>query len=294
MSEIINMQYRDPNTGALTTKNVTVDVSTLKRYTDVGTFQTVCLYAKAGTAEIYEHAADLVEDIFDGKPSKPKSGVSQVTVAASAAAAATSITTYENAETLGIEANVPCAVLSTYGTIVDYIVPSAVSGTTITVPDSGWESLAVDIKKGYLIQKLEPQESSLGDNSVFGVRAQLERPDPPTLTAEDNGSTAINVTLTAPSSNAYVIKYYDIYVIDDSEDFDVTNPAIDPNRVPDVADTTTVGSAITVTTYGGGTDAGGGTIVAGTYYVVAVSKDGSGVYNINESVLSSVATVTVA
>lgn len=294
MSEVVKVQYRDPGTGALADKNVTLDVATLKRYSDTSVFETVCLHAKVGSNEVYEHIADAAVDIFDGKPSKPKAGIAQATLNATVAVGGTSITTYEDAEALGIEANVPCAILSTYGAVVDYVVPSAVSTSTITVPSTGWESVEVALNKGYLIQKLVPQESSLGDNSVFGIRAQLERPNPPTLTAADSGATSIDVTLTAPSSNAYIIKGYDIYVIDDSETFDPTNPAIDPNRVPDVLDTTTTGSAITVTTYGGGTDAGGGTIVAGTYYVVAVSKDGTGVYDINESILSEVKTVTVA
>ena len=294
MSEVVKVQYRDPGTGALTDKNVTLDVATLKRYADTSTFETVCLHAKVGANEVYEHIANPSVDLFDGKPSKPKAGVAQATLNATVSIGGTSITTYEDAEALGIVADIPCAILSSYGVVVDYVVPSAVATSTITVPTSGWESVEVALDKGYLIQKLEPQESSLGDNSVFGIRSQLERPNPPTLVAADGGSQTIDVTLTVPASNAYVVKGYDIYVIDDSETFDPTNPAIDPNRIPDTLDTTTIGSAVSVTTYGGGADAGGGTIVAGDYYVVAVAKDGTGVYDINESALSDVKTVTVA
>jgi len=295
MARTVKLQYRKPSDGALDVANVTVDLDFVKRFSDADANETFVTKASYSGVEVWEAVDEVIADLFEGRPSSAKSGVVQTYVDSHISSGTTSITTVGNPSALGFETGVPVAVMSKYGTIVDYIVPSAVSTTDLTVPASGFESLEVDAYKGYILQMLAPRESSEGENSAVGIKAYLERPNPPTVSAEDSGATSINVTLTAPTSNAYVIKYYDIYVIKSTEtEFDPKNPYIEPNRVPDKSDQTDISSAITVTTYKGGSDANGGSITAGDYYVVAVAKDNSGMVDINESALSNVASVTVA
>jgi len=130
---------------------------------------------------------------------------------------------------------------------------------------------------------------AVGIDGRPGVKSQLEAPSPVTIAiAEDSGE--ITVTITANDEDEAT--HYDTYVRESRFRH------IEPGWVPDDADRTTA-AAFNVTTFEGGAncvpDGGGGALVSGnTYYVAVVTKNGAGVRDVDESLLSNVEAITLA
>lgn len=108
-----------------------------------------------------------------------------------------------------------------------------------------------------------------GSNKMDGVKSYYEAPVQPTIAnAPQLSPVAIIVTITEAAS-VLVNQSYDIYVRSSLDDF----AAIEPHWVAD-ASTTTPETPVTVTTYDGGTAAGGGNLnSSNTYNVLVVGKD---------------------
>lgn len=298
MPKSITVEYTNPATGAQAVATVTIDIEKYRRDTETGAAENFFLKATAaGASDVVEGIDNLVADILDGRPSTSCRGVIQAYVDAPFEAWETTLSVTPPADQAGFQAGVPCVVMSKYGEVLDYFIPAAV-GADFTLEGSASghtvACLGADVSVGAIVQQLGYRMSPMGENSALGVKAQLEQPGPPSISAVASGGTGIRVTLNAPTSRNAVVQAYDIYVSDEPYG---TPPRIEPNRAPDRLDWTgpgTAGSAqAVVDTYGGGSAAGGGSIGAGTWYVVAVAKDGLGFVDVNESPLSNVAVVTI-
>lgn len=298
MPKSITVEYTNPATGAQAVATVTIDIEKYRKDTETGAAENFFLKAAAaGVSDVAEGIDDLVADILDGRPSSACRGAVQAYVDTPFDAWNTTLSVTPRADEAGFQAGVPCVVMSKYGTVLDYFIPTNV-GADFTLEGSAAghtaACLGVDVPVGAIVQQLAYRMSPLGENSALGVKAQLEQPGPPSVSAVASGGTGVRVTVNAPTSRNAVVRAYDIYVSNQPLG---TPPRIEPNRVPDLADWAgpgTAGSAQAVVgTYGGGADAGGGSIGSGTWYVVAVAKDGSGFTDVNESPLSNAAVVTI-
>jgi hypothetical protein len=298
MPKTVTVEYTNPATGAQSVATVTVDIEKYRKDTESGAAENFFLKASAsGVTDVVEDVDALIADLLDGKPSSAGHGVVQAYVDAEFEAYGTSLSVTPSAQEAGFQAGVPCVVMSRYGTVLDYFIPTEVGADFVLEGSAAGHTaacLGVDVPVGAIVQQVRHAGSPLGENSVLGVKAQLEQPGPPSVSAVASGGTGIRVTLNAPASRNAVVKAYDIYVSDSELG---SPPRIEPNRVADKQDWAgpgTSGSAqVVVDTYGGGSAAGGGSIGSGTWYVVAVAKDGSGFADVNESPLSNVAVVAV-
>ena len=187
------------------------------------------------------------------------------------------------------------AILSGPSTVVKTATITGIAGNTL----SFGAALGVDVLENFAVVKLVVPtvfvEGFTLSNDTWGAKTLLEAPAKPTIaegsTSTDSyGVTTVDITVTAPTTRAYVIKEYFVYVVNATEAFDPKAPFIAFNRKPD-AITTTAGTT-QVNTFGGGVNAGGGNMEAGTYYVVAISRD-SVADAANCSVLSNILTITV-
>jgi predicted RNase H-like HicB family nuclease len=265
-------QLNDPDAGIGGQESAFLSATTAGSDADGNTFEAV-----------RENIDELIADLIEGKPStySDRQDIVQAMISEKEVAAASSITVYGSATTIGFVADVPCCIISDFGTVVDWVIPSAVDAT-LTIPTTGAGALGANIYKGYLIQQCPAAGfvSSLARSGIFGIRSQLQRPAVPTVVLADGG-TSIDVTITAPTSNGETIVSYDIFVSDADDFSDGTIPV---GVAPDVEDTTTVGSAVNVTTYkGGATEGNGGDISAATWYVAVIAKTATGRYDFDQS-----------
>jgi hypothetical protein len=291
MAIVMTVEYKDPADSAIKTKSVTMDIARFRPDSEPSVIEKVFLKASAsGYSDVYEDIDRLSSDILDGKPSSARFGITQsyIDTAFSSGGTALSVTPAANASGNAFVVDVPCVVLSAYGTVVGYFTPTAVSAD-FTLEATGAGSLQANADIGAIVQQFKVFDSPIGENAIVGIKAQLERPGTPSATVAAGAGTSLDVTITAPTTKVSTVTHYDIYASDATLLVDGT-PVIEPNRTPDKADVTaaSIGSAQNITTYGGGTDAGGGTMSGTTtYYVVVVAKDGAGQVDVNESALST-------
>jgi hypothetical protein len=271
MSKTINVEYTNPTTGVQSTIQVTVDIEKYRKDTEEGAVESFFLKATAtGASAIYESIDDLISDLLDGKPSKPKKGVVQALIDTKLEDPWTTLSVTPDADAAGFVADVPCVILDKYGSEIGWFTPSVV-GSDFTLPAFG-----TDCEIGWIVQQAQNFASSEGENSQLGVKAQLEQPSAPTGVTVTGASSPLSVAFTAPSDE--VIQYYDIYCIKSA-----TEPAsIEPNCLPSVADSVAV-TGNSVTEYFDEDDMELKSLVTGTYFIGVVAKDGPGMVDVNES-----------
>ena len=131
--------------------------------------------------------------------------------------------------------------------------------------------------KGAFVQNLANQwTKSLG---IVGAKSQLSRAPHPTFAVSRQNPNSVRVIIQIPLDNSNQLQYYDVYVR--STPF----TQIEPHWVPDVQDITVESAELTVDTFNGGPDAGGGMLneKQQKLFAVVISKDRLGHNNVNES-----------
>ena len=146
---------------------------------------------------------------------------------------------------------------------------------------------------GARIVRLAAYDVSVGVEGRSGIKSQLQAPTAVDISVADGGSQEIDVTITP--NNEDEATHYDIYVRE------TRFRKIEPGWIPDgenITAATVAGGAVTVTTFEGGAntvpDGGGGSLLASTYYVAAIAKNGSGRRDVDESRMSNVEEITLA
>lgn len=297
--ESIKIQYTDPDTGLEKFDIVKFDIAKFRKdesgVPSENIFFTTAATNVAGQTEI----VNLAEAAIVANPANPY-GCSVVYGLIATKPTGSSIALTSNPSKLGFVVNEPVAVLKSFDDTSAPIIitPNAVTNSTLDFASS----VSNTIKAGWVVVKMTvPTPYTKGferSDETWGSKALLERPNAPVVDGTP-GTGSISCQITVPATKKAVIKKYSVFVVSATAEpeFDPMLPVIKSNRKadleldPPVTGTTVAGVA---TTYGGGSDFGGGTIVNGKYYVVAISKDGTGDTGINVSALSSIDTVTVS
>lgn len=299
MTETIKIQYTDPSSGLERLDTVRLDLSKFRKDESGVPSENFFLSASVQTFETLREVPDLVEAAIVANPLNPYACSARPVVygIVKYKPTTTSLVLSQNPTSLGFVPNVPVAILKTHDDVknpVIFITPSTVGTVSL---DFAASLASSNIKEGYVAIQIQipvPYAGSFTkENKSWGAKSVLERPAPPVLDANVEGST-LKVTLTEPTTASTIIKKYNIYVISQSnETFDPVQPVIAGNRKPDLILSPGDTLSKPVTTWGGGTDAGGGNVVSGTYYVVAVSKDADTDMVCNVSYLSNIDIATV-
>lgn len=300
MSKSITVEYTRPSDGAQMTKQVTIDIEKYRVDTEEGSKEKFFLKGSAsGASDDYIDIEDILANLLDGRPSGEQYAIEklQTYVDTAFTSGGTDLECTPDPNTLGFVADVPLVILSKYGTVLAYCIPTSIAAGKFVVPAANEGAVGCDVPVGAIVQQLKERVSSLGENSVLGIKAQLEQPaGVTTLAVEDAGSQTIDMTCVASTDS--VVAYYDVYVIKDSQlpVPGVAPTTIEPNMVPTLADRTAaqivdedgIDEYFHLTTY---------TLTAidaDDYWVIVVAKDGSGMDNINESALVVSSKLTVA
>lgn len=299
MTETIKIQYTDPLNGFERLDTIRLDLVKFRKDESGIPSENFFLTASVQTYETLREVPDLVEAALVANPLNPYACSAKPVIygIVKYKPTTTSLVLSQNPTTLGFVANVPVAILRTHeeiSTPVCYITPTTVGTSSLDFAASLSSS---NIKEGYVAVQVQIPTPYAGsftkENKSWGAKSVLERPAPPVLDANVEGST-IKVTLTEPTIAGITIKKYNIYVISQAnETFDPVQPILAGNRKPDVI--LSPGDTLNkpITTWGGGIDAGGGNVSTGTYYVIAVSKNIDTDMACNVSYLSNIDTVTV-
>lgn len=164
-----------------------------------------------------------------------------------------------------------------------YLKISSVPGATSIVVDT---TLNATYNKGAMLFKLSGTlplfGTGRGVNKKAGTKTQRESPSMQSYTATPvAGPSGFQITPTADGETQLVRGKVRIYVRSSLDD---KHGIIEPSWVPD-AEITTFGSSTLVTTYDGGTAAGGGSIAAGqSYTILATREDYTGAVSVATSV----------
>jgi hypothetical protein len=310
MAEQLKVQYTDPNTGNDALGIVRFDLTKYRDDDSLVPKEDIYFTATSTNVDTVRLIEDLAEASLVANPLNPyahsvpcsKPGVVYGLCAAkSTSGVDNTITLTHNPTTLGFVVNEPIAVLSAFdGSVLAYITPNAVAAEGVSPYNLGFASnVPIDILENYIIVKLDvPRPYAPAwtkENKDWGAKAVLEKPGTPTIDATP-ASGSINVTITNPTTNHVVIHSYNVYVISDTNEgswFDMAMPVIKGNRKPDAVLTKGDTTDKSVTTFGGGADAGGGNIVNGWYWVVCVAIDAANDMNVNTSYLSNIDYVQV-
>jgi hypothetical protein len=305
--ETIRVQYTDPNNGLDRIETFRFDLVKYRKDDSSLPFENFFFTSTALTAVTLTEVAELIEATITANPFNPYAcispdmyGVSSSAIygLVSAVPSSNSIGITKNPITLGFVANEPVAVLRYFDdpAPLAYLIPTDVTSSALAFASEDNVS-TLGIKENFVVVKMQLPKvfapSFTIDNVDWGTKAKLEKPGTPVLDAFLDSNT-IKVTITPPATSAYVIQKYNVYVVKPaSETFNILEPIIRGNRKPDLilspGDTTNK----LVSTWGGGTNAGGGTITAGNYYIVVVAKDGDDTRNVNCSYLSNIEYLTV-
>lgn len=291
MSKTINIEYTDPVTGAEKTTQITIDVDRYRKDTELGDVENFFVKATgSGASPMLINVDDLIADILDARPSRPKKGVVQALIDTQFSANGTTLSVTPDADDAGFVALVPCVVLDKYGTEIAWFIPTVVAAN-ITIPAANEGALAENCEIGWIVQQAKSFLSGEGENSQPGIKAQLERPNAPTAVAGTGGSATITAAhFTKPAD--VVITHYDIYVIK----ADVVPASIEPNCLPTIADraASAASTGITLSEYFDEDDMTLKSLVAGTFFIGVIAKDGPGMVNVNESAIGWSVGITVS
>jgi len=300
MSKTITVEYTNPSDGSQLTKQVTVDIEKYRVDTEEGSKEKFFLKGSAsGATDMYIDVEKVVANLLDGRPSGEDYAIEklQTYVDTAFTSGGTDLECTPDPNSLSFVAEVPLVILTKYGTVLAYCIPTSIAAGKFVVPAANEGAVGCNVPVGAIVQQLVYRGSSLGENSQLGIKAQLEQPaGVTTLAVEDAGSQTIDMTCVASVSS--VVSYYDVYVIKDSQlSVPGTAPTtIEPNTVPSEANKTAaqivdldgISQYFDLTTYALTS------ISAGDYWVIVVAKDGSGMDNINESALVVSSKLTVA
>jgi hypothetical protein len=297
--ESIKVQYTDPDTGNEKYEIVKFDIAKFRK-DESGVPSENIFFTSAGTVvSTSREIVDLAEAAIVANPTNPYGCAGAIYGLIKVKPTGSSIELTKNPQTLGFEANKPVAVLSSFDSTTPIAILTPTSVTT-TVLEFG-SAVSNLIKGGFVVVKMTVPTAFAPifakEDTSWGAKALLERPNAPTTDATP-GSGSISVTLTVPSTKKIVTKKYQVFVVSATSEptFDPLVPVINGNRKADIElDPPSTGNTVqgTATTFGGGADFGGGTIVNGKYYVVAIAKDATGDMNIICSGLSNIDEVTV-
>jgi len=148
--------------------------------------------------------------------------------------------------------------------------PPAPAQAAVKIPVSGatpgWTDIPVPYYLGSILVNLSKLkfDSTLGDEGQFGMKSRLEQPASPTFTAE-GGTTQITVTVDPHDDEA--VESFDIWVTQEKIQ------AVTPDMIPDESIyASQVGVPQVITTYGGGSFAGGGNISVDDYWVTVTAN----------------------
>ncbi len=291
MAKTIQIEYTNPVTGVQSTKQVSIEVERYRKDTEEGATENFFLKATAsGSVAICRNIDDLVADLLDGRPSLQRNGVVQSLIDTQFTSGGTALSVTPHADDAGFVANVPCVVLSKYGTVVGWFIPT-VAGADFTIPAANEGALDHDCEVGWIVQQAEEFLSPLGENSELGIKAQSEQPAVPTTVA-GSGSVGAGITISFTKPADVVIAFYDIYVIKSA-----TEPAsIEPNSLASMANraASAASTGINLTQYFDQSIMELTALDAGTYFVGVVAKDGTGMVEVNESEIAWSAAITIA
>jgi hypothetical protein len=149
-----------------------------------------------------------------------------------------------------------------------------IDGDAITLYDNDQKQQS--FYKGALVQNLANRW--VPDYQIEGAKTQLKRPTLPTFRAKRTNQ-AVEVMFSVPLVRG-VTKFYDVYVRNHSFD------KIEPHWIPDLVDIPLETDRVTIETYNGGPEAGGGTFAdkqPNKLVCVVIAKAGSGFVDVNES-----------
>jgi hypothetical protein len=291
MGKNISVEYTNPVTGAQQTIQVTVDIERYRVDTEEGATENFFLKATASGAQpIMENVDDLIADLLDGRPSGIRRNVVQSLIDAVFTSGGVTLSVTPAANVQGFVANVPCVVMDKYGSVKDWFIPTAIAAD-ITIPATGEGALSVDCKVGWIVQQAESFASPLGENSQYGIKAQLEKPTAPSgVTGSGTVAGGINAGWTKPGD--VVIRYYDIYCLK----VDTQPSIIEPNDLPSVADraASLSSTGVNLTQYFDEATMELKALVAGDYFLCVVAKDAAGMVKVNESQLGWSAKITIS
>lgn len=305
MAEQLKVQYTDPGTGNDALAVVRFDLTKYRDDDSQVPKEDIYFTATATSVDTVRLIEDLAEASLVANPLNPyahsvpcsQPGVVYGLCASKADNGVDSaIELTHNPVTLGFVQDEPVAVLSAFdGSVMAYLTPNSVTSTQLGFA----ATLPIDVLENYIIVKLgvpRPYAPSwTKENKDWGAKAVLEKPGTPVVDATP-ASGSVSVTITDPTTMAMVIHSYNVYVISETNEgswFDMMMPVIKGNRKPDAVLTKGDTTDKSVTTWGGGADAGGGNIVNGWYWVVCVAIDAADDMDVNASYLSNIDYVQV-
>lgn len=294
--DTLKVEYTEAATGLNKVETVTFDLSLyigdteFKKYPFHLTTKTNTGGAKTTSRGISE----LVEASIVASPMNPFGATDVVFgyVADKVSPVGSSIKLQKAAATLGFNSGDVVAAIENPGAApIKFFTISNIIDDTLVVGTVG-----VELFENYMIVKVMLPQAQVAafdkDELGWGAKVLLERPLPPTVAVSpDPYSDDLLLSLTPPTTGGAFIKEYAVYVVKPTENFDLAHPVIFSNRKPDAIVTPT-DLSINISTWGGGVNAGGGALSAGTYYVMAVAKDGVGTdKTVNCSKLSNIVTI---
>jgi len=295
-------RYTNPTTGVQAEANVAISVDAVRLDATEGPEETPVLKATStGGIVVYRDITDLVTEILDGSPGKALEG--RPTAYFDRAYANNTSLVIAAAEYVRLGSPSYGAILLATkdhdGTDSSVALVASVSGgdpKTLTlgaIDDGGasYNGFWNDYDIGDILQLVyDPGaatpikfdiESSLNVENEYGVKALLEAPDAPTFAVAQWAGDEVAVTIY--EGTEVVVTHYDVYARDQSFTELPVNAQADEADVA-VTDFMSGQRTVYLSTHGGGTDAGGGSLVsAEEYFLTVVAKTGTGEWGNVES-----------
>lgn len=281
----IKVNYLNPTSGLVATQDETLTLE-VGRNPDDGTEQAFLVCTRGGStseAVKVDVSREYKTCIYgNGLNARPGFYMTRLTASEVGASPGNTTLSVENsgapteALPLGLNASADQPIM-----LVDYFLDSGLPHTSeyrliATVPGS--TSITINAaptntyNKGAMIFNMAGMlplfGTGRGSNKKDGAKSYLENPTAPTIATVWQASPAgILVTIT-PNSSTLIRQRYQVYVRSSEDDFAV----VEPHWVADSTITSTVAATL-VTTYDGGTAAGGGTLVGSSTYNILVTAE---------------------
>ena len=282
MPAIVRQQYIDPQNGEYRTREITLDVEIVRPDDASDSSSTIQLRADPVIAHHQSHlpifvpvTINPVESlgiILDGKrtTNPPKCWRTRITEPSNGLSFAV-----DDLKSLWLSIGDPVVVLDT---LCDnnkklFGIVKEIDGDTVVLHDFGQKQ---SFYKGAFIQNLA--NKWVADHKIEGVKTQLKRPALPTFKAR-RAAEAVEVMFSVPIISG-LAKFYDVYIRNH------LFSTLEAHWVPDTADVPLDTQRITIETYNGGPEAGGGVIAdkqPQRLVCVVISKTAPGFVNVNES-----------